>query len=395
MPRKPPASAESVDTDPKAPSLAPNRIHFAGPSFVMAAVVLAYSAGVGSRALLQSFQQSQPPNPSTAGGSPSSSGHDDAWAWTTNPTMGSDGFNWTQLSMSRAGNFPNGGIKYFDVDAIRERGAMWVWHTTFARSIPAVVSNIAQEYASKFEGWTREDYRRAWGDLDIVASFSPDALFQRGRLHRNAEGRRHQTLHRQRMRFGEFLDVLHAAETSTPVVEHVSVSQSATRDLSAFGLPDLPPLLADLVSTTLDVSADVCGSRCGPRVVLEEGAHSVPSAHSTRRLRSIATGSASALVHSAYTLPSRLHTRALTCVGALRLSRPAFTSLAGAQSLGVHCAQDVGAALRLARLCAPPDLGHQALHRRRPGAPAHRLSVRDEDGGARPRRSRRLPSSPG
>jgi hypothetical protein len=178
--------------------------------------------------------------------------------------MGSDGFNWTQLSMSRAGNFPNGDIKRFDVEAVRERGAMWVWHTTFARSIPAVVSNIAQEYAAKFAGWTREDYRRAWGELDIVASFSPDELFQRGRLFSNAEGRRHQTIHRQRMRFGEFLDVLHASETTTPVVEHVSVSQSAMKDFSAFGLPDLPPLLGDLVQTTLDVRAREGGMRgCG------------------------------------------------------------------------------------------------------------------------------------
>ena len=66
----------------------------------------------------------------------------DPWAFTTHPDMGRDGFNWTQLSMSRAGNFPPGGIKHLTAEMVRTRGQMWVHHTVFARSIPALVLSL-------------------------------------------------------------------------------------------------------------------------------------------------------------------------------------------------------------------------------------------------------------
>jgi len=96
--------------------------------------------------------------------------------------MATDGFNWTQLSMSRANNFPSGTIKYLDAATIKERGAMHAWHTTFARSIPALVSGLGDDVAASFSGWRREDYRRHWGEKDVVVAFSPDEMFQRGVL---------------------------------------------------------------------------------------------------------------------------------------------------------------------------------------------------------------------
>ena len=73
----------------------------------------------------------------------------DPWMYTTHPGMATEGWNWTQLSMSRAGNFPPGGVKRFDEQVVREKGEMWVWHTTFARSIPAVVQGLASEYSQR------------------------------------------------------------------------------------------------------------------------------------------------------------------------------------------------------------------------------------------------------
>ena len=51
--------------------------------------------------------------------------------------MATEGWNWTQLSMSRANNFPRGDVKHITAEQVKEKGAMWVWHTTFSRSIPA------------------------------------------------------------------------------------------------------------------------------------------------------------------------------------------------------------------------------------------------------------------
>ena len=161
MPKRPPAATPGAPGAAKVPRWS--------SASVASAIALAYAAGLGSRVLL------------TAGGDPPPSTAD-AFSHTTHPDMATDGFNWTQLSMSRANNFPSGTIKYLDAATIKERGAMHAWHTTFARSIPALVSGLGDDVAASFSGWRREDYRRHWGEKDVVVAFSPDEMFQRGVL---------------------------------------------------------------------------------------------------------------------------------------------------------------------------------------------------------------------
>ena len=94
--------------------------------------------------------------------------------------MATEGWNWTQLSMSRAGNFPKGGVKRLSAEDVRTKGAMWVWHTTFARSIPAVVSGLAAAHAERFAGWSLADYKREWGQNEVVVAYSDDVRFNHG-----------------------------------------------------------------------------------------------------------------------------------------------------------------------------------------------------------------------
>ena len=93
-------------------------------------------------------QQQQPPRHP----GPRAPDGEDAWAYTTHPTMGRDGFNWTQLSMSRAGNFPRnsagrGGIREWSVADAEALGPMGVWHKSFARSIPARIDATSRSSA--------------------------------------------------------------------------------------------------------------------------------------------------------------------------------------------------------------------------------------------------------
>lgn len=99
----------------------------------------------------------------------------DPWAGTTHPTMATDGFNWTQLSMSRSSNFPVGHVKRFTMEDVREKGSMYVHHTVYARSIPAIVDGLAQPHADRISSWSLDDFRREWGSTSVVAAFSPDA----------------------------------------------------------------------------------------------------------------------------------------------------------------------------------------------------------------------------
>ena len=97
--------------------------------------------------------------------------------------------------------------------------------------------------------WSLSDFRAAWGHLPVVAAFSPDHMFQRG-IGDARHGRRLLAPHRQRVGFGEFLDLVEAdaaraAAGGGAPVEHVSVQQSPSGDLSEFGLPSLPPLIAE------------------------------------------------------------------------------------------------------------------------------------------------------
>ena len=92
---------------------------------------------------------------------------------------------------------------------VRERGAMWVWHTTFARSIPATVTGLAAQYADLIQHWSLDEYRKRWGDQRVVVAFSDHVNFNRGegdpkygRLVRHPD--------RQQRTFSEFLDLVEA-----------------------------------------------------------------------------------------------------------------------------------------------------------------------------------------
>ena len=170
----------------------------------------------------------------------------DAWAQTTHPGMATAGWNWTQLSMSRASNFPPGGVKRYTAQMVEEKGAMWVWHTTFARSIPAVVEGLAAEYATEIQHWSLDEYRRRWGQNEVVVAISDDRRFNRG-VSDEQYGRLIQHPDRVRRTFHEYLDL---AQNSVPG-EHVAVQQSPSQSFAEFGLPALPPRLEDLVKYTL------------------------------------------------------------------------------------------------------------------------------------------------
>ena len=123
--------------------------------------------------------------------------------------MATEGWNWTQLSMSRAGNFRNDDIRYLQASEVTEHGAMWVWHTTFARSIPATVKGLAKEHAAQIQHWSLEEYRRRWGRNNIVVAYSDHPNFNRGvrdakygRLVRHPDRKQHT--------FSEYLDMVAA-----------------------------------------------------------------------------------------------------------------------------------------------------------------------------------------
>jgi len=161
--------------------------------------------------------------------------------------MASEGWNWTQLAFSRAGNFPSGGIKRLSAEDVSSRGAMWVWHTTFARSIPAVVEGLGAEYAERVRHWKLADFRREWGPNKVVVAFSDDANFNHGKAH-PVYGRTVNHPDRVTLTMAEYLDLLDKPHPG----EHIAVQQSPSRDFAEFGLPALPPLLEELVKYTLN-----------------------------------------------------------------------------------------------------------------------------------------------
>ena len=56
---------------------------------------------------------------------------------------------------------------------------MWVWHTTFARSIPATVTGLGAEFA-EMQHWDVAEYRKRWGRNNVVVAFSDHPNFNRG-----------------------------------------------------------------------------------------------------------------------------------------------------------------------------------------------------------------------
>ena len=142
-------------------------------SLSVAGMVLSFALGWGGRGMR--------PDDATQSGAP------DAWEHTTHPGM-REGFNWTQLSMSRAGNFPPTFVRHLSVEEIEQRGAFSVWHRTYARSIPAIISGLARNWSTRMSAWTLDDFLREWGEQPVVVAFSRDEKFQRGVAH-PTEGR--------------------------------------------------------------------------------------------------------------------------------------------------------------------------------------------------------------
>ena len=110
-------------------------------SLSVAGMVLSFALGWGGRGM-------RPDDATQESGAP------DAWEHTTHPGM-REGFNWTQLSMSRAGNFPPTFVRHLSVEEIEQRGAFSVWHRTYARSIPAIISGLARNWSTRMSAWTR------------------------------------------------------------------------------------------------------------------------------------------------------------------------------------------------------------------------------------------------
>lgn len=217
-----------------------------------AVAALAFAVGYGARSAHVPTPPAAAPAPPAeraahdlgVGGVGAAPGQD-PWLHTTHPGMATQGWNWTQLSMSRAGNFPNNAIKRFHADQLRERGPMWAWHTTYARSIPAVVEGLGERFAADKRAWTVADYRREWGHNRVTTAFSDDRNFNRGTPH-PTYGRLVRQPERRGMPFSEAIDLM----TSPRTDEFVSVQQSpSTNSFAEFGLPELPPQIEDLVKT--------------------------------------------------------------------------------------------------------------------------------------------------
>jgi len=124
-----------------------------------------------------------------------------------------------------------------------------VHHAVYARSVPALVEDLARELADRLGTWSLDDFRREWGSRQVTAAFSPDRRFNFGETD-PVYGRVCAQPDRQRILFSEYLaTVAHEHEEDT---EFVSIQQSPSRSFEEFGLPDLPPGLEELVRTTLN-----------------------------------------------------------------------------------------------------------------------------------------------
>ena len=181
-------------------------------SLSVAGMVLSFALGWGGRGMR--------PDDATQSGAP------DAWEHTTHPGM-REGFNWTQLSMSRAGNFPPTFVRHLSVEEIEQRGAFSVWHRTYARSIPAVISGLARNWSTRMSAWTLDDYLREWGEQPVIVAFSRDEKFQRGVAH-PTEGRVVLAPDRLQLPFKQFVSLQREQlSRAAGPVEHIAVPAAA------------------------------------------------------------------------------------------------------------------------------------------------------------------------
>ena len=138
-----------------------------------------------------------------------------------------EGFNWTQLSMSRAGNFPLTFVRHLSVEEIEQRGAFSVWHRTYARSIPALISGLARNWSTRMSAWTLDDCLREWGEQPVTVAFSRDEKFQRGVAH-PTEGRVVLAPDRRQLPFKQFVALQREQQSrAAGPVEHIAVPAAA------------------------------------------------------------------------------------------------------------------------------------------------------------------------
>ena len=61
----------------------------------------------------------------------------DPWKSSTHPNIGKEGFNWTQLSMSRVGNFPATGVKMYTAEQATDLPSTVAHNLSFLALCPA------------------------------------------------------------------------------------------------------------------------------------------------------------------------------------------------------------------------------------------------------------------
>ena len=167
----------------------------------------------------------------------------DPWAHTTHPGMATEGWNWTQPSMSRRGNFKDGDVKRYTAEMVREQGAWWVWHTTFARRSSRGPGSW-RVVLERLRGWGLADFRREWGHNEVVVAHSDHPHFNRGVMTPRTVG---------------WSDIPTACAArllslwtwQPPARGRARLGAAvASRDLAEFGQPARPPWLEDLVRYT-------------------------------------------------------------------------------------------------------------------------------------------------
>jgi jumonji domain-containing protein 7 len=167
----------------------------------------------------------------------------DIWQSSANSNMGTDGFNWTQVSLSRENNFPKTDLRIHEFaaeDFNNPDEEPRLFHKIYSRSVPGVVRGYAKELSGHLGTWTLDHVEKEWGQQRAVAAYSPHNSFQRP-----VDG----TLvspHQQMEQMSEIIQSLRIQaelyKEGKEQDEYVAVQQSPARDLSQFGIDILPPL---------------------------------------------------------------------------------------------------------------------------------------------------------
>jgi len=269
---------------------------------------------------------------------------------------------------------------------------MHAWHTTFARSIPALVSGLGDDVAASFSGWRREDYRRHWGEKDVVVAFSPDEMFQRGVLRSGL--RRLQAPHRQRMRFDAFLDAQAEEGVGEPSPDLASSDRPRNRPAGrvgaghpAAGARRCPavPVARPVRLRPPSASSSGGGVRSLPGA-FPEVSHRPPSAASLCRGARLAHAAGACAASGWRTRPRPFSDPSRSPLGAFDrratcgwrpLPRRRFCTTTGKIRCCCRCRSEPfwvtkDPVLHQSWLDSPAGFGNQALHSHRPGQAACR-----------------------